>query len=522
MAITLRSVGEVVSGFVQSLEVPPAAGIQDNDLLIIASTYKETGGNLTVAEAGWTDDTQIESEGPSRSLTVSYKKALSESGNYTVDSNEGTSRNMIAVCIALAGVDQTTPIDAASTTVLSISNSTTHDPAAITTVTLNAWVFSIMAHTQGDDGLATQPSGYTSDANNGGTNIGLGVAHIADLSIGSEDPGVWSALGTSADSLSITLAIRPASVVDSDVLAQLQLAVTVAADLDAEGALSAAQLLALTVAADLDAQGKTQAAVSLILAVVAELRASGNLQAANTLQLSVLADLDGIGSLSVAASLALTTAADLDAQGMLSAATSILVTVTASIGGAVNDLAAATQLALDIAANLTAQGKTEAALAISITVTAAVTSATNNDMTANPSISLTVTPDLAASGKLEAANSLSVSVLAGLTGSGAIKATPTLTMSAIADLDAQGQVAAVLPIALAVAADVKASGELAAAAQIILSVLVGITDANATKVFNLVARDVAFQVAIRTLVEFAEKNAYKAKFSEVEVRDVYF
>ena len=209
MAITFRAAGTVVSDWAQTVEVEPPAGVQDNDLLVIAATCNDNQ-TITVNELGWTDDRSLLSEASGDSAVLfAYKKASSESGNYTVDITGGTNREIRAVCLAYVGVDQTNPIDATSSTNADVSNSDTSDPALIVTATAAAWVLSIIGATQTTASPGTQPTGYSKRAEHG-TTAYLGIADKEIAAAGSEDPGVWSGLGTSADSGTITAALRPA------------------------------------------------------------------------------------------------------------------------------------------------------------------------------------------------------------------------------------------------------------------------------------------------------------------------
>jgi len=210
MALAFRAAGAIASGFAQTLEVALPAGTTDGDFLIIAA-YCSDNRNITTPEAGWTSETTVMSSVAGDSaVAFMHTIASSESGTYTVNMDGGADKTMYAVMLAYSGADQTTPQDAAFTNNFDVANSSSHNPAAITTVTDDAIVVSICGATQTTASPGTPPSGYTLRAENGSTHY-LGVADKAVASAGVEDPGNWTSLGSGADSESITLAIRPAA-----------------------------------------------------------------------------------------------------------------------------------------------------------------------------------------------------------------------------------------------------------------------------------------------------------------------
>jgi hypothetical protein len=207
---SFRSVGTVTdSSGVDTIEISAASGIQDGDLLCICG-FADNNVSLTLNEGGWTEQTELQdASGGDKVLALYTRIAASESGTYTLDLGSGTAR-MIGAMLAYTDVDQVTPMDATVTTASGTVNSDQHDPAAITTVTNNAIVVSFVGAVQTTSGSRTVPSGYTERVTSGATDM-IGVADIDVATAGSEDPSVWTGLGSSADSASITFAIRPAA-----------------------------------------------------------------------------------------------------------------------------------------------------------------------------------------------------------------------------------------------------------------------------------------------------------------------
>ena len=295
-----------------------------------------------------------------------------------------------------------------------------------------------------------------------------------------------------------------------DIAAALDIVLTVAADLDAQGKLDAALNIVLAQAADLTAAGRLDAALPIILAVVADLKGAGELTAVQSIILTIAADLTAIGELRAAALIALTVAADLDAIGEIQAALAIVLNVAADLD-APGTLSAALGIVLTVVADLTAAGELRAAASIILTVVADLTEADRIDLQAALNIVLNVAADLDAEGRLDAAlnivlnqaadltaagrldaalpiivqviadlkgageltaaQSIILTVAANLTATGRLDATLDIVLAVAADLDAVGQLTANMQIVLAMAADLKAAGELRAALAVVLTVV---------------------------------------------------
>jgi len=207
---SFRSAGAfatVTSG--QTIEIPAGAGIVDGDGLVIIG-FADDNQALSLNEGGWAEDTEAQgATGGDKAIAVYRKIASSESGTYTLDVGGGADVKMKGVMLVYQDVDPT-QFDVVSTTFEGPANQDTHNPASITTSTDGAIVVSAVAAVQTTASPGTQPSGYTMRAQNGTTDY-LGVADITVATAGLEDPGNWSGLGTSSDSISITFAIRPSS-----------------------------------------------------------------------------------------------------------------------------------------------------------------------------------------------------------------------------------------------------------------------------------------------------------------------
>ncbi len=215
MAISFVAAGVWGGATATTRELGAPAGIVDGDLLVAVGIAADDVA-IQIDEVGFIEELNITSVvGSDNSLVVATKIANSESGAYTLKVEGATSEALRGGMLLYRGVDQITPIDQAATSVVDITNSDTHDPAAIITQNDNAWVLSIIVATQaGNDPLATPPSGYLLRIENGTGGGFLDYVAVAEKIVspaGSEDPGIWSGLTSTADSGSITMALRPAA-----------------------------------------------------------------------------------------------------------------------------------------------------------------------------------------------------------------------------------------------------------------------------------------------------------------------
>ena len=216
MAITFIAVGADSRTAGTTLELAAPAGIQDGDLLVAIGMAADDVA-IEIDEVGFNEELNITNVTASDSaLVVATKIASSESGTYTLKVEGATSETLMGFVLLYRGVDQTTPQDQTPTSVIDATNSDTHDPAAITTQTDGAVVISIAVATQNSigEGGSTPPSGYVlrgEDARTTGFQEWIGAADKTVATAGSENPGTWSGLSSTADSGSITTAIRPAA-----------------------------------------------------------------------------------------------------------------------------------------------------------------------------------------------------------------------------------------------------------------------------------------------------------------------
>jgi hypothetical protein len=189
-------------------EVTPPANVDDGRILLLIAALENQNETLTLDESGWTQVDQVGTAGGSdRVLAVWRKVASSETGNYTV--THTTVVDFWGVMLSYPGVDNTTPEDVAATN-NTVNDSNTHTPASISPITDQNWPISVIWKGGGASTAATIPTDSTQRVNQ---NTGTWVMAIVDQ--GPQGTGAfqfndWSGFGASGDSLSITIALKPA------------------------------------------------------------------------------------------------------------------------------------------------------------------------------------------------------------------------------------------------------------------------------------------------------------------------
>jgi hypothetical protein len=196
-------------------EISPTAPLYVEGDLLVGIGYRNNDGDCYFNDDGttWTEDTEYQTNGPDYTGYLAWKIATSsDMGTIDFGTTGAASVLRARVIRFKAGTfDPVNPMDAVSTTVQQ-NNTDDPDPAAITTVTDNARVFTFVYTGNADDAQSrTPPSGYTLD----GENQGAGEFALASKEIATaaaENPGAWSGFstGATADMGVITFAIRPA------------------------------------------------------------------------------------------------------------------------------------------------------------------------------------------------------------------------------------------------------------------------------------------------------------------------
>lgn len=211
MAIGTPSFGNIASITDITLEVSAPPVISNGDLLRLWVTVSDDV-STSVDEAGWTQVLQVfGSTGLNTNLSLYYKVASAESGNYTVNIKGGASAAMTAQVAAWPGVNTATPQDASATSLVDQQSLITFSPPDITTVHDGAVVETII-YVRGT-GLGVPdgtPAGYTTAGRLNQTNAYQAAVYNSIANATAESPGDWQSFSTSADGSLITWALRPA------------------------------------------------------------------------------------------------------------------------------------------------------------------------------------------------------------------------------------------------------------------------------------------------------------------------
>jgi hypothetical protein len=177
-------------------------GHSSGDLLFLM-VCSDSGGITTIS--GWTLGQWNGSSSPASSWF--YK--ISDGTETSVTGLDGSSSAHLA--FAFKNIDQTTPLDVSSPTMVAGAG-TTPNPPAITTVTNNAVVIA-MAFQDDDNNLVVNsyPTGYTAIgiANSSNSYASSIASYKIVQTAGSEDPSAYS-LSLSDGNFSATAALRPA------------------------------------------------------------------------------------------------------------------------------------------------------------------------------------------------------------------------------------------------------------------------------------------------------------------------
>jgi hypothetical protein len=211
MAITAPSVGTVLkddTNTTHSIAAP--ADVSDGRILLKIACLENVAESLTDADGDWTQIVNFNETvlGSNRSIAVWWKLASSESGSYSF--SHSTSAQGWGVVLSYPGVNTSTPMDATAQTAEYENDDTPLGPA-ITTVTDNAWVLTILWKGGGTSVAVVDPSGFTERVNDFTGTWALGVSDIDAGVAASETVGDWSSVGSGGDSSLVTIALRPAS-----------------------------------------------------------------------------------------------------------------------------------------------------------------------------------------------------------------------------------------------------------------------------------------------------------------------
>ena len=204
--------------------------ISDDNVMLMVYQHADNDSmpwDTDPANNGWTlIDELEEATGSDQTWGLWYRVASSEPANYTIAGSDTTAVNCSAAIVGYSGVDTSNPIDTAyvrATHYVRASNTTTPDPAAVTTTTDGAFVVVFVLTQQNGVTAYTPSSGYTERVDLvGGSGQGISIADDEITTAGAENPGTVAVTGgaATAQPAVITVALRPAAEGDYSVTAR--------------------------------------------------------------------------------------------------------------------------------------------------------------------------------------------------------------------------------------------------------------------------------------------------------------
>ena len=212
MTIAVEAVGnESASSAVTSIEVTPPA-VSNGQLMLLFAAYSDDALTPRVNESGWTLVGSMAGVADvDHSLAVWRKVAASESGAYTVDTNEAVTVAMRGRIVVFSGVHSDV-VDQTAVNGPDTANSATYDPAAIVTQTANALVISVIVASGGSVVDFTEPTNYTPLFDHVAAGLPcMDAAYKFVVSPGSENPATWNVTTSVRDTIGITLALKPSA-----------------------------------------------------------------------------------------------------------------------------------------------------------------------------------------------------------------------------------------------------------------------------------------------------------------------
>lgn len=181
---------------------------QEGDVVILLSGSANGEFNTV---SGYTSVATAETGSAHGTLEIFYKvMGSSPDSGVTITGSGSNFVDTTGITFVLRGVDTAHPFDTTET--YANGSGVVPDPASITTITNNAWVFATCVISGVHTTWGTI-SGYSNQYDVDGNDTfdhTIGIATKEVTTAGAEDPGTWSGLSAS-DWDTITLAIRPAN-----------------------------------------------------------------------------------------------------------------------------------------------------------------------------------------------------------------------------------------------------------------------------------------------------------------------
>lgn len=174
-----------------TLAVDMPATVDAGDLIITVLSTQESTDVGAPTMPGFTQAfTNTPSAAFQPRVTCLYKVAVGNEDGTTVTATWGTTCRPHAVTTALPGVDNSTPFDAAAPT--AVTGGANLDPAAITTVTDDAWVVTAYAGNASPTPAVTGPAGYSTFFSQVPDDRAIVMHYLEKATAGAENPGAYS------------------------------------------------------------------------------------------------------------------------------------------------------------------------------------------------------------------------------------------------------------------------------------------------------------------------------------------
>lgn len=195
--------GSANGNVILDLNLP--SGMQENDVVIVQHSYGDEGSGSTTTSSGWTQEAFVDAGQPNYKI---YSKRMGSSPDATISfpAWSAASESQTAIASAWRCVDQTTLLDTAITTALSI------DPPSATPATTGAIAIAALGVRVNDTSGTSSPAGYSTIVQIGHTSSRSTTTYFSyktGLTGGvAENPGTYSGV-TSTSPASFTIILRP-------------------------------------------------------------------------------------------------------------------------------------------------------------------------------------------------------------------------------------------------------------------------------------------------------------------------
>lgn len=218
MALTFVGSAEAENAGGGDVTVTLPGGIATDDVVYVAAGQgSQADLDVVMNTSGYTElaDLYYNASGEDSNLGV-FRKIMGATpdSSYTIAGTGDATNEANSMCHVWSGADTSTPEDVTPTTATGDGSVSAPDGPAITPVTSNTIVLTLVNQSNFDS-TVTAPTGYGNqidEATGGGDESTTGIASIAVGTPAEEDPGVWDmTISANEGWCAVTVAIRPAT-----------------------------------------------------------------------------------------------------------------------------------------------------------------------------------------------------------------------------------------------------------------------------------------------------------------------